>query len=296
MSYVNIGGAPDISHLEFGLEEASSDLSDLQVAVEADISTLQSEVSTLQSDVNTTEENIAQGVILDPTNNSGGWFTFFDDLCYNSVSSGSVGLFSFRNNGGGSISARQLTSSELNRVGVLGCSTSVTNNTVASAHGSPNPLLLGDSQHVFSSSGFLSALPTLAEDYRVGIGFMSTPATAPTHAVFFTIDRTVSATNWVASCIKNTSTTSVDTGVAISTSASSYQSFRIEINTAATSITFYINGSLVATITTNIPTTAGQNIFPGFYIKKITGTATSFTLNVDWIYWCFKLPTSRGTF
>jgi hypothetical protein len=62
----------------------------------------------------------------------------------------------------------------------------------------------------------------------------------------------------------------------------SWNKYEIDINPAGTQALFYINGTLVCTHTTNIPTGAGRTTSPRVQIIKSTGT-TARTLLVD--YW-----------
>lgn len=72
--------------------------------------------------------------------------------------------------------------------------------------------------------------------------------------------------------------TSTDTGVIADTS---YAIFRIEVNAANTSVAFYINNTLVATNTTNIPSSSSIcNIGAG--LLKSAGT-TARTIEVDYL-------------
>ena len=81
--------------------------------------------------------------------------------------------------------------------------------------------------------------------------------------------------NWLA-ITKNSSTTTTDTGIAQSTS---FKRMEFLLNASGTSIGFYIDGTLVATHTTNIPSTG---ITPIFHIKNTA--SGSKRLDVDYVY------------
>lgn len=79
--------------------------------------------------------------------------------------------------------------------------------------------------------------------------------------------------NWQAQCASGGVTTTVDTGIVANTS---YHEFRIECKTG--SVVFFLDGTLVATITTNIPTMLLQ---PYAYIVSKGGSARD--VFFDWL-------------
>lgn len=236
-------------------------------------------------------------IFVDPTSTSQP-FILFDDFIstYSTTAAGPLG---FRTSiVSGSISNKTVTSTEFGKIGLLtlNSGTALSNRAALNVAGGQVSTLLGASTHTISSSAFLSLLGVAADDFRIGIGLMDdVTAAAPTNGVYFTHNRAVSATNWVVCTTKASTTTSTDTGIAISLSSSTYQNLRIEINQGATSVGFYINGSLVATHTTNIPNTVA--IAPGLYTNKTVSTnAVQTTLTTDWFYWKYILTAGRGTF
>ncbi len=83
--------------------------------------------------------------------------------------------------------------------------------------------------------------------------------------------------NWQAYTYNSSVGTITDTGVA-AVADGSYNTFLTRVNDS-TSVQFFINGTLVATHTTNLPTT---QVCPQVAIQKTAGT-TSRTLFVDWV-------------
>lgn len=107
-----------------------------------------------------------------------------------------------------------------------------------------------------------------------------------TDGVFFQYN-SASSVNWIGGTRASSTTTTVATGVAVGTS---YVQLRFDVNAAASSVTFYINGNSVGTSSTNIPTSA--QIGPGFKIRKTAGT-TARNANIDYWRWYHNLTTSR---
>jgi hypothetical protein len=81
--------------------------------------------------------------------------------------------------------------------------------------------------------------------------------------------------NWLAVTRDSNSSTIVDTGVAVIDSAY----VRLMIKYTPTSIAYFINGVLVATITTNINTSTGHDIFA---IQKTSAGTINQQINVDY--------------
>lgn len=81
----------------------------------------------------------------------------------------------------------------------------------------------------------------------------------------------VNSGNW--QCVTASGGTRTTTNTSTSGYTGTYQRFRIEINTDATEVKFYINDSLVATHTTNIPA-FGLRVF--YMINKTVGNAARY--------------------
>ncbi len=129
--------------------------------------------------------------------------------------------------------------------------------------------LLGWSQYCFKLNGGaisftwiirIEDLATVAEDYvfRIGFGsfsptiaiFNPSPTTDFQYGVYFEYNRATSA-NWLIKTANAGVRTSTTTGTAVA--ADSWITLTAEINAAATSVEYFINGSSVGTIATNIP-------------------------------------------
>lgn len=93
------------------------------------------------------------------------------------------------------------------------------------------------------------------------------------NGLYFTFDRSVSTTNWLIRSSNASTTTSTTTSVAAT--AGSPTKFAISYNSSGTTATYYINGTSVGTISTNIPSSYG--IGQTFSIKASAGTS-----NLGW--------------
>lgn len=105
---------------------------------------------------------------------------------------------------------------------------------------------------------------------RLGMILQSVTGTVdPTNGIFFRQNHANNGGRWEAVCRASSTETVVDTGVAASTDKCL---FEIRINAGNNSITFYINGTLVATITTNIPANTTQMRF-ALGVQRTQGSA-----------------------
>jgi len=110
----------------------------------------------------------------------------------------------------------------------------------------------------YESSFNINNLSTGTERYRWISGYGSaTAALSETDGVFFTYDEggtangTAASPNWQCVTVANSVRTLTTTSTAVT--AAAWAKLRIEINAAGTQALFYVNGTLVATHTTNIP-------------------------------------------
>jgi hypothetical protein len=159
-------------------------------------------------------------------------------------------------------------------------------------------LTLGDAQILFGYCSFscewrvaVSALATVAQNFKTYVGFFdnSTTAGEAVDGVYFKYDTAVSP-NWVLVTSNNSTRTSTISTVPIV--VNTFAKLRIDVNTTGTSANFYINGSLVGTVTTNIPTGAGRHTGLGWKIEKTAGT-TNILAYMDYISVGYTYDTAR---
>ena len=205
----------------------------------------------------------------------------FDDFGVYTLGS-QVGTFAWFYQG---TSARDVClSSEKNRMGIV--KFPVSSATSGGMFCDTSQILLGGATVTWASAAYLSAAPNGTDDYVVRIGLNDSYSTT-VNGCYFTVDRTKSATNWYAITANASTLTSTDTGVAYT--ATTWTNLRIVIDSAAASAKFYINGSLVATNSTNLPTVG---IGPMCYVVSVASAATK-TVRLDWMLLRFNPGTTR---
>jgi len=100
----------------------------------------------------------------------------------------------------------------------------------------------------------LVTLSTVPATYNAIIGLISDNLETdnpPQSGIYFSYTDTVNVGNWVINCAQGGVVTSTNTAVPASTN---YVNLGFTTNAAATSVSFFIDGVLVGTIATNIPT------------------------------------------
>jgi hypothetical protein len=141
-------------------------------------------------------------------------------------------------------------------------------------------------------------LSTATERYRflTGFGDLSTNAN-DNNGAFFTYDEggtangTAASANWQCVTVNNGTRTLTTTSVPVV--ASTWYKLRIFVNAAATQILYFVNGTLVATHTTNIPTFAlGRRFKIKQGIFKTIGT-TNRSVFSDYLIYENNLTTLR---
>lgn len=134
------------------------------------------------------------------------------------------------------------------------------------------------------------ALSIVTDEYITYVGFGDNFSTsgAGTDRVYFRYDRLTDGDYWACITYDGTETKTV-TAVAPATAA--YERLRITINEAGTEVKFYIDGTLVATHTTNIPTSTTNGIMGyGAKIEKSAGTTQTY-LYVDYVQYDIVMST-----
>jgi len=161
--------------------------------------------------------------------------------------------------------------------------------------------VFGGGSWIYETYINVETLSTSLERFRFVSGFGDSPTTASeSNGTFFTYDEggiangTIASPNW--QCVTSAGSVRTLTTTSTVVSANTWTKLRIEVNSSGTSVAFYINGSLVATHTTNIPTFISATNARGFNIKqgilKSIGT-TNRNVFCDYFGYENRLTTSR---
>ena len=161
--------------------------------------------------------------------------------------------------------------------------------------------VFGGGSWIYETYINVETLSTSLERFRFVSGFGDSPTTASeSNGTFFTYDEggiangTIASPNW--QCVTSAGSVRTLTTTSTVVSANTWTKLRIEVNSSGTSVAFYINGSLVATHTTNIPTFISATNARGFNIKqgilKSIGT-TNRNVFCDYLGYENRLTTPR---
>lgn len=257
--------------------------------------------------------NIAGAVLVSTNSNSPQWDKTFGgpDIilekyefnCFR-ASAGSV-AWPLRPNANGTGSSADVIEGTLTNPGIVGLITGTENSGTSagqaslvsgpSYNGSPGGnLVLGGGLIEIMAIAQVETLSTAGDEFIcfIGIGdgleaYQLAPG-ATANGVYFRYDRT-SSVNWQGVTYSGGSSTVASGGsnVAVGTG---YVSLRMVINAAATSVSFYVNNTLIGTSTSNINTSLALSY--GAVINKTAGT-NSRSLNLDYLHFYQLLTTSR---
>jgi hypothetical protein len=130
-------------------------------------------------------------------------------------------------------------------------------------------------------------LSTSTQEYKAEVGLVDDPqSSGANNRVWMEYDRT-SALFWTMITSSGGTNSTLDTS---STVGTGWTRIKIEVNAAASLVTFYVDGVSVGTRTANIPT--GVDLFPAVTMFKTAGT-TARTILVDYVAFDYNLTTPR---
>ena len=200
-------------------------------------------------------------------------FDFVDDFTHNNSPNFLTG--DARNAG---TSAGQTGVNDPPRSGLWSLITGTNASGGAALSGNIGYVFSGWARLSFASNFRVVTLADVTNNYRIFTGFNSSydSTTAPTirSAGLFYDNNNV---NWQAYTYNSSTGTITDTGVA-AVADGSYNTFLTRVN-GTTNVEFFINGVLVATNTTNLPSV---QVCPQIQLQKTAGT-TSRSIISDWI-------------
>ena len=151
-------------------------------------------------------------------------------------------------------------------------------------------ITIGGGEITVNFTSDLVALSTVGNRYTAYIGFGDDTFSAnPANGIFFSYTDNVNSGNWVINCRAAGVTTAVNTTVAATTG---FHTYGIIINSDATSVSFYIDGTVVGTaITTNIPTLP---ISPEFGLTWTSGNTPQMQIDLFWFFQTLNNPRPGG--
>lgn len=152
------------------------------------------------------------------------------------------------------------------------------------------PLAFGGGSWIMETLINFETLSTATNEYVAMWGWADARANdAIADGVYFEYDRTNSV-NFIGVTEASGTRTEVDSMIAVSTTASTWVKLRIEVNAAASSVEFFVNGTSIGTSTTNIPSSGDMNYF--VRAIKSASDAAQTIFYMDYFYLRNQLTTS----
>jgi hypothetical protein len=176
------------------------------------------------------------------------------------------------------------------RVGIIQIA-SGTSTTGRCSLASGQVTVLGGGRVRFGTSLQLSDLSNGTNTFTWRLGLIDNGGSAPSDAVMFRYTDSVNSGKWEGVCIASSVESTVDTGI---TADTSWHTFEFEVNAAATSVQFYIDGAATGSpVTTHIPTTNVLCHVPAFVRRSAgTGLLTGQGL-IDAYWYIYEFTTAR---
>lgn len=141
-----------------------------------------------------------------------------------------------------------------------------------------NCMNFGYAQMNWKARVIIPTLSALLQRYDIYIGFIDNSGAGDmTDGAYFHYSDNASSGNWELVTANNGSRTNTNTGIAVDTNA---VDLAIRVASDASAVTAFINGTSVATNTTNISTGASRQTSTGFKIEKALGlSARNFVID-----------------
>lgn len=173
------------------------------------------------------------------------------------------------------------------RLGTAICATGTTSSGYAGITSTLAPLFIVEASAIFDIRvvASMSHAPGGVNDYTAQVGIFTVPTALATQGMFFRGSN--ADTNWQAVSKNTGGETETDTGVAVGTD---WHTFRIAYDFNDGNVIYYIDGTQVASISTDFP--GVTSLYGGGAIHKTVGTADR-SLRVD--AYSIELNDSTGT-
>lgn len=162
--------------------------------------------------------------------------------------------------------------------------------TVSGINSPPNSLLFGGGRMILNFLVQIPTLSTAAERFILYMGFGDALLAGEfVDGAYFVYSDNINSGNWRASTSSNSVRTTLDSATAVNTG---WNLLTIDMNAAGSSVEFFINGSSIGTIATNIPTGAARETGINFKIDKTVGAGTG-SVYFDFVTFYNLLTTTR---
>lgn len=183
-------------------------------------------------------------------------------------------------NSGAGAAQSALSTPSYDRPGVISNSTGTTTTGRSAITSVASSMRLGFGRCLCETALNIPALSNSTQRFKVIIGFVNIlSGNQPSEGVYWRYGDNDNTGKWQAVCTTGGVETTIDSGVTVA--AATWYNLAVDINSDGSIATFWLNNSIVGTITTNIPlSTAIQSAVS---IRKTAGT-TARTVQIDYFY------------
>lgn len=151
----------------------------------------------------------------------------------------------------------------------------------------PGVIMVGGGILTYETLVWVSALSTVTNEYTIRIGLGDTTTIADNaNGIYFEYTRTTNV-NWLMKASKTSTVTSTSSGTAVT--AAAWTKLKFVVNAAASSVEYFINGTSVGTVTTNIPTA----VIIGLMLQQTRVAGTPAQYSVDYVNMYQRFTTAR---
>lgn len=214
---------------------------------------------------------------------------FYDDMFMSTTEDGEIGLLGWSVAvATGTVTALASTN-DTNSPGICVLNRSTTAAGRACINLGLAQVRLGGGEIIIEMRVRVSQLSNGTNTYTFRAGLGDSVSADHTDGVYFEHNST--SGNWILKTANNNTRSSTTSSIAVATGAT-WAKLRIEINSNATSVSYYVDGALAGTITTNIPTAAGRETGPNFQLVGTLGTV-SVNAQIDYFYFKQTFTTPR---
>jgi hypothetical protein len=227
-------------------------------------------------------------------NDTAATYYFFSDFIGNPTTTGQD---VYATNSGTGAATAASANVAANRPGIFRSTTGTTATGRTAFASNLTAFALGGGAMSYETAVNIATLSTGTERYQLVIGLFDTATAAnQVDAVSFVYDEggvstgSAASANWQIRTASNSTRSWTTTTTAVA--AATWYKLRVEVNAAGTSATFYINGTNVGTIATNIPTGTARALGFGHLMIKSVGT-TARTMDIDYMKAEQSFTTSR---
>lgn len=196
-------------------------------------------------------------------------------------------------------SCSQQANDDQGRIGVIRLTTAGSSTGRTALTTGTSIIRLGGGSWWFETSVNVTTLSTSSQRFQLLLGFIDTLTAAnQVDGVYFLYDEGGVSTSSTAAaywqtCTTSNSTRTFNTSLTQTTvTAGQWYRLTIEVNAAANSVTFSIDGATKATHTANIPSATGRQVGYGAFLIKSVGT-TARTVDLDWLGAACDFTTAR---